>query len=242
MSSERSTPFRVKICGITRAADAKDAAAAGADAIGLNFVVGSPRCLSIERASDIAAAVPSDVLRVGVFVGATVAEIRRCVAAVGLDAVQLHGRWPAADPTLADPPETCAALAELPVIRAVHLAPGAGPAALDPARQWLARAGALGRAPVLVLIDAAPAGPATAATLGGTGRTVDWRALRDAGGLPVPVGLAGGLRPDTVATAIWESGAVAVDVASGVESAPGRKDRVTMERFVAAARTAFAGR
>jgi phosphoribosylanthranilate isomerase len=232
-------PFRVKICGITRPVDARAAVAAGADAIGLNFVVGSPRCLTTEQGAAVVADLPRAVLRVGVFVGTLAEEIRRVVGAVGLDAVQLHGHWPAETLATADPPGVCAALAGIPVIRATRLSTGVGGAALDGARDWVADAVALGHGPVLVLVDASPPPGAAAAALGGSGRTVDWRALRAAGGLPVPIGVAGGLHPDNVARAITESGAVTVDTASGVESAPGIKDAATMHRFVAAAREAL---
>ena len=83
--------FHVKICGVTTAADARMAAAAGADAIGLNFVPGSPRCLAADVAREIVAALPDDMLVVGVFAGADPSDIRRIVEQVGLDAVQLHG-------------------------------------------------------------------------------------------------------------------------------------------------------
>ena len=83
--------FHVKICGVTSPADARLAAEAGADAVGLNFVAGSPRLLDLEAARAVAAAVPAGVLKVGVFAGANAAEIRHVAEAVGLDAVQLHG-------------------------------------------------------------------------------------------------------------------------------------------------------
>ncbi len=231
--------FRVKICGVTRIDDARHAVAAGADAIGLNFVPGSPRCLGSGEAAAIAAVIPRGVLRVGVFVGTPAAAIRGIVAAVGLDAVQLHGQWPADTEATADPPDTGAALAGIPVIRAVRLGTGTGPAALDGAREWVRQAAALGHGPSLVLVDASPPAGAGAAAFGGSGRTVDWPALRAAGGLAVPIGIAGGLRPDNVARAITESGAVAVDTASGVEVTPGVKDGAAMRRFVEAAREAF---
>jgi len=87
----REPVFHVKICGVTSADDARMVAAAGADAIGLNFVPGSPRCLSSAAAREVAAAIPDDVLMVGVFAGMPAADVKRMVAEVGLDAVQLHG-------------------------------------------------------------------------------------------------------------------------------------------------------
>ena len=233
--------FHVKICGVTSPADAAVVAAAGADAIGLNFVTGSPRRLDPSRARQVAAAVPAGILRVGVFAGDSAAEIRSVVREVGLDAVQLHGHLVAGDGP-SDPPERCAELEGIPVIRATRLAAGCnGPAALDPVRRWIAAAVAMGRGPVIVLVDATvPGGTATGA-LGGTGHTVDWAALREAGGVSLPMALAGGLTPANVADAMRATGLRAVDTASGVESAPGRKDPRKVAEFVAAARGALAG-
>lgn len=120
--------FRVKICGVTTPDDARLVADAGADAIGLNFVTGSPRALDVEQARAVAAAVPSGVLKVGVFAGTVAAEIRRVVAAVGLDAVQLHGHLEGDGPAV-DPPARCAELAGLTVIRAVRMEAGEDPLA-----------------------------------------------------------------------------------------------------------------
>jgi len=231
--------FHIKICGVTTPADARLAADAGADAIGLNFVAGSPRHVTPDAASAIAAAIPPGVLKVGVFVGTPGAAIRDIVSRVGLDAVQLHGQWPADTAAAADPPELCAALAGIPVIRAVRLGSGTGPAPLDEARRWVSAAFAMGHGPALVLVDASPPVGAGPGAYGGSGRTVDWRALGNAGAMAVPIGVAGGLRPDNVGLAVAQSGAVAVDTASGVESAPGRKDAVAVRMFVAAAKAAF---
>jgi phosphoribosylanthranilate isomerase len=235
-----STMFHVKICGITTAVDALAVAAAGADAVGLNFVPGSPRCLDRDRARAVAAAVPSGVLRVGVFAGASPADMLSLAHDVGLDAIQLHGCLPGSGATglPTEAPEVCAALAGLGVIRAVRLET----AGLEPARRWLEAAGRCGRLPDLVLVDASLPRGAVAGRLGGTGATVDWDALVAAGPLPVPLALAGGLTPGNVAMAIERTGIGAVDVASGVESAPGVKDPALVRAFVAAARAARAGR
>lgn len=228
--------FTVKICGLTTPDDAAMAAAAGADAIGLNFVAGSPRVLGVAQAQAVAAAVPPGVLKVGVFAGASAAEMRRIVEAVGLDAVQLHGHL-AGEGLGVDPPVRCAELAGLTIIRAVRLESAADP--LAAARGWLAEATALGAAPHLVIVDAAVARETSPGQLGGTGATVDWAALAQARPLGLPTALAGGLTPDNVARAIHASMAAAVDTASGVESAPGRKDPEKVRAFVAAARTAL---
>jgi phosphoribosylanthranilate isomerase len=106
-------------------------------------------------------------------------------------------------------------------------------------RRWLAEAAACGRAVDLVIVDAAVPAGGGSGQLGGTGAVVDWAALAAAPPLGVPIVLAGGLTPDTVAAAIRATGVGAVDVASGVESAPGRKDPVKLAAFVAAARRAL---
>jgi phosphoribosylanthranilate isomerase len=231
--------FHIKICGVTTPADARLAAEAGADAIGLNFVASSPRCLDAESARAVAAAVPAGVVKVGVFAGMTADSIRRIAADVGLDAIQLHGLLTGAGET-ADPPERCAELAGLPVIRAVRLEP----AEADPlaaARQWIAAACAAGACPAMAIVDAAVtvSRETGAAALGGTGATVDWKSLASAPPLGIPMALAGGLTPDNVAEAIRQTGCRAVDTASGVELAPGHKDPVKVRAFVQAARAAL---
>jgi len=232
----REPMFHVKICGVTSADDARMVAAAGADAIGINFVAGSPRCVSIATAREVARALPDDVLVVGVFAGMPAAEIRRIVAEVGLDAVQLHGHLSGAG--VVDPPEVCGGLAPLAVIRAVRL----GPDGLAAARSWLAAAAAAGHAATMAVVDAAVTAGTSAGQLGGTGATIDWSGLAVAGDLGIPLALAGGLTPGNVAEAIAASRAVAVDTASGVEAAPGRKDPAKVRDFCRAARAALATR
>jgi len=228
--------FTVKICGLTTPGDAALAAAAGADAVGLNFVAGSPRVLGVDVAQAVAAAVPPGVLKVGVFAGATAVEIWRIAEAVGLDAVQLHGHLDGDGPGV-DLPALCAELAGLTVIRAVRLDSSSDP--LAAARAWLAAAAALGHPPAMVIVDAPVTRGTAAGHLGGTGATADWAALAGARPLGPPMALAGGLTPDNVAAAIRASMAAAVDTASGVESAPGRKDPEKLRAFVAAARQAL---
>ena len=226
--------FHVKICGVTTAGDARLVAAAGADAIGLNFVPGSPRRLDPALAREVAAAIPDDVLVVGVFAGATAAEMLRVAEEVGLDAIQLHGHL--GGPAAVDPPELCAALAPLPVIRAVRLGDGG----FAEARAWIAAAVARGRGPAMAVVDAAVPAAAAAGRLGGTGEQVDWRRLVEAGDLGIPIALAGGLTPANVAQAIEATGVGAVDTASGVETAPGRKNPEKVRVFAASALRAFA--
>lgn len=232
----------MKICGLTRPEDARLAAEAGADAVGLNFVPGSPRCLGPDVARAVAAAVPRGVLRVGVFAGATAAEILDVVRAVGLDAVQLHGHLGPAPPAGGsarvgvDPPDLCGRLGGVPIIRAVRLTPGSQPDGLEEARRWIEAAAATGGPPALALIDAQPPADGPPGTLGGTGATVDWDRLAKTPPLSVPMALAGGLNPANVVAALFATGLRRVDAASGVESAPGIKDPARMQAFVAAAR------
>ncbi len=232
----REPVFHVKICGVTSADDARMVAAAGADAIGLNFVTGSPRCLTIAAAREVAAVIPDDVLVVGVFAGMPADDVKRVVAEVGLDAVQLHGHLSGAG--VIDLPEVCGDLAPLIVIRAVRL----GPDGLGAARSWMAEAAALGHAPAMAVVDAAVTAATAAGQLGGTGATVDWSRLAAAGDLGIPMAVAGGLTPGNVAEAVAASGAAAVDTASGVESAPGRKDPAKVWEFCRAAREALAAK
>ena len=210
--------FRVKDCGITNADDARSAAAAGADAIGLNFYAKSPRHCPADQAQAIAAAVPRSVVKVGVFVNATAAEIRRAAAEVGLDLVQLHGD---------EPPEFLRELRPLPILRAFRVQPDTLP--ID---DYLQRCHRLACLPRMLLVDAFQPGH-----YGGTGGTIDWDALsagrKSLGGIPLV--LAGGLTPDNVGAAIAAVRPWAVDVASGVESSAGQKSPQLVSHFVEAA-------
>ena len=231
--------FRVKICGVTTAADAAMVAAAGADAIGLNFVPGSPRQLDLARGRVVAAAVPPGVLRVGVFAGASAADMLRLARELALDAVQLHGHLDG-DREPIDPPDRCRELDGVSVIRAVRLDRSrAGLAGLASAREWIAAAATAGSVPAMVIVDAAVTDSTAPGHLGGTGALVDWGTLAQAGSLEMPMALAGGLTPDNVAEAIRITGLRAVDTASGVESAPGQKDPQKVRDFVTRARQAL---
>ena len=231
--------FRVKICGVTTAADAAMVAAAGADAIGLNFVPGSPRQLDLARGRVVAAAVPPGVLRVGVFAGASAADMLRLARELALDAVQLHGHLDG-DREPIDPPDRCRELDGVSVIRAVRLDRSrTGLAGLASAREWIAAAATAGSVPAMVIVDAAVTDSTAPGHLGGTGALVDWGTLARAGSLEMPMALAGGLTPDNVAEAIRITGLRAVDTASGVESAPGQKDPQKVRDFVTRARQAL---
>ncbi len=224
----RRRVFRIKICGITNVEDARAAADAGADAIGLNFYEPSPRYVVPEIARQTAEAVGNAIAKVGVFVDAPASEILETFESVGLDWIQLHGD---------EPPELLAELGDRPVIKAMACREGGlGPLAEYPVAEYLERCRALDRLPRAVLIDAYAPGQ-----VGGTGKVVDWDRLADwreaLGG--VPLVLAGGLTPENVDRAIATVRPRAVDTASGVESSPGKKDAVLMAAFVVAASAEF---
>lgn len=216
--------FRIKICGITTVEDAQLTADAGADAIGLNFYAKSPRAIGLEQAQAIARVLPSTVVKVGLFVNASVEQIVHSFEAVPLDLIQLHGD---------EPPELLAALAGRPILRAFRLTE----AGLSPVAAYLAACRQLGCTPHAVLLDAYRPGH-----YGGTGETADWSAAASyvAEATPPPLVLAGGLTSENVAEAIRRVRPTAVDTASGVEAKPGRKDPARLRAFIQAARQAFA--
>ncbi|MDZ4781054.1 MAG: phosphoribosylanthranilate isomerase [Planctomycetia bacterium] len=213
--------FRIKICGVTSVADALEAVQAGADAIGVNFFSGSPRCVEPSRAREIAAVLPEGVQCIGVFVDPELPQLEAAVA-LGLHAVQLHGD---------EQPALLAHFCELPVIKAFRL----GDDGLAPVRAFLEQARLLGCPPEMVLVDAHRPG-----AYGGTGATADWNVVASYAELAgPPLVLAGGLTADNVADAIRTVRPAAVDTASGVESSPGVKDAQKMQDFVQAAMWAF---
>jgi indole-3-glycerol phosphate synthase/phosphoribosylanthranilate isomerase len=212
-SARGSGRIAVKICGITTVEDGRLAVAAGADAVGFVFWPKSPRAVLPATARLIAAALPPFVLRVGVFVDASPEEMRRVADEVGLDVVQLHG----------DEPPEAVALAPRRAIKAVRVGPGFLP---EDALRYTGRAGAL-------LVDTRADGLETP---GGTGRTFDWSLVRPVRAATPFLVLAGGLTPDNVGEAIAAVRPDAVDVSSGVESSPGRKDPAKVRAFVDAVR------
>ncbi len=200
----------VKICGITRAQDARAAAAAGADAIGLVFYAPSPRALTPDAAAAIAGAVPAGLLKIGVFVDAPLAAMVAAVRRVPLDMIQLHG----------DEPPEIAALLPVPVIRAVRTPGHAARYAGHPA--------------AALLVDGAAPG-----FYGGTGTAAD-ATLMAAVPRGRRLILAGGLTPENIAARVARFAPWGVDTASGVESAPGVKDSARIVAFVAAAKASSA--
>ena len=202
---------RVKICGITREADARAAAAAGADAIGLVFYPDSPRAVNLEQAKEIAENVPPFLTVVALFVDEPADVVMRTLNRVPVDVIQFHG-----DET----PEFCAQFRR-PWIKALRMKPG-----IDVAGEFGRFAGARG-----MLLDAWQEGKP-----GGTGQVFDW-SLAAQDNYSMPLVLAGGLHPDNVAEAVMSVRPAAVDVSGGVESAPGIKDEAQMRRFVSAVRS-----
>lgn len=211
--------FRIKICGVTTAADALAAIEAGADAIGLNFFPGSPRFVDPAAAAEIAAMLPPGVQRVGVFVDPDADDARRRTRELGLDLVQAHF---SAGPIRPARFELSRLVVALRFSRA-RLAE-----CESAVKAWAAA----GELPAAVLVDADREG-----LHGGTGEPVDWTLARQfrSEHPELAVWLAGGLSPANVRTAVAEVAPEAVDVASGVESAPGKKDAARMRAFVAEA-------
>jgi len=203
---------RIKICGITRLEDALLAARLGADALGFNFWPGSKRFIAPAAARAIVRALPPFVTTVGVFVDAGRDELLSAAAVSGVQVLQLHGD---------EPPELARSL-PMPLLKAIRVS---GPASLDAIDRWPGAAG--------FLLDAAAPG------YGGSGLTFDWSLASEAA-RRATVLLAGGLTPDNVAGAIRAVRPFAVDVASGVESAPGLKDAERLAAFITAARAAAA--
>jgi phosphoribosylanthranilate isomerase len=204
------TSMFIKVCGITRASDARHAVEQGATALGFVLWPKSPRAVTVERAAEIIAELPSHVMTVGVFVNEPVDSIRSAAEHARLTAVQLHGN---------EPPAYADAL-DWPVIRAVSV--GDIDVAAD---AW--------SADTALLVD-----NIDPVRRGGTGRAVDWTRAADVAKTRKVV-LAGGLTPENVATAIRVVHPFGVDVSSGVESAPGLKDLDKVTQFISNARLAF---
>jgi phosphoribosylanthranilate isomerase len=214
--------FRIKICGVTRPGDAAHAAACGAEAIGINFFTGSPRFVSTVLAREIVAAVGGRAEVVGVFVNASPGTIIALCGRLGIRRVQLHGDEPPGD----------ASRIPLWRMKAVHAdrTPDLPSLLAYPCEAFLFDAGGKG-------------------AYGGTGRELAWGELaerfpgvadgRCPGGARKPWLLAGGLTPENVERAIIAARPFGVDVASGVESSPGRKDPGKVKMFIERANAGF---
>lgn len=202
--------IRTKICGMTRVEDAQFAAQLGVDAIGLIFFADSKRCVTIAQAQTIVRAIAPFVTVVGLFVNAPAAEIEDVLAEVPLDVLQFHGDENA---------EFCRQF-QRPYIKAVRVQ-NRGDIETAAAVYTDARA---------LLFDAAVSGQ-----YGGTGQSFDWQILPST--LVRPWVLSGGLKPENIVSAIRQSNALAIDVCSGVEQAPGVKDKQKMQDLMSAIST-----
>jgi phosphoribosylanthranilate isomerase len=203
---------KVKICGVTNAPDALAAWEAGADALGFIFYEPSPRHVPIRVAAEIIRELPPFVAKVGVFVNAAEEVVRRAVGECGIDTLQFHG-----DET----PEFCRKFSPLKTYKAFRV-------------ENLESLSALPR----YLTDAWLLDSFIAGKPGGTGAKFNWSLAVGSKKLGRPVILAGGLTPENVADAVRQVRPYAVDVSSGVESAPGKKDHARLRRFIESAKAA----
>jgi phosphoribosylanthranilate isomerase len=214
-----SSRVRIKICGISSVADAEQAVGLGADAIGLNFHPRSPRHVAYEKAKEIILAVPPLVEIVGVYVGTLLELVAHARHVPMIRTVQRH----AASHEVGMLPEG---------YRLIEAFQVPGRHSLADITRYVEDATREDRPPAALLIDGSTPGQ-----FGGTGHPAPWKELADFDP-GVPLILAGGLTPDNVAEAIRTVHPYAVDVASGVEAAPGRKDIEKMKRFIDNARSA----
>lgn len=196
---------RIKICGINHRDDALKAIEYGADAIGLIFVEKSPRYVSLTDARVIAESMPPFVTVVGLFMNAGAETVREALKVVPLNLLQFHGE---------ETPEFCDQF-EMPYIKVLRMRDNVNVVAF--AQEYPNAAG--------ILLDTYHKGVG-----GGTGQTFDWNLIPD--DVPFPLILAGGLNPENVASAVETVKPYAVDVSSGVESEPAKKDHRKIEQFI----------
>ena|SRR5215813_13511217 len=202
----------VKICGITNLPDALQATEAGADALGFVFYASSPRKTTIEAAAPIAKAIPAHVVKVGVFVDAEDEFVYRAIAECHLNLLQFHGE---------ETPEYCRQFG-LMSMKAFRMRDTESLARLRayPTEAWL--------------LDAySPEKP------GGTGMRFNWDLAIEAQKLGRPIFLAGGLTPENVGDAVQRVHPYGVDVSSGTEAEPGKKDHAKVKAFISAAKAAI---
>lgn len=202
---------RVKICGVTSAADGVMAAEAGADMIGLMFYERSPRYVTLPQAVEIARALPQFVTRVGVFVNPDESLVMRAISECGLGLLQFHGE---------EAPDFCSGFGIMSM-KAIRVRDAESLKQLENFRTDA------------FLLDAY-----SKDALGGTGEKFNWDLAVEAQRFGKPLFLAGGLTDENVADAVRRVKPFAVDVSSGVESAPGKKDPARVKAFIEAVRTA----
>jgi phosphoribosylanthranilate isomerase len=202
---------KVKICGITSVSDAAAAVDAGADAVGLMFCPTSPRLISLDTAQAIARQLPSFVLRVGVFAAPAPEDVLCAMRQCGLNLLQFHGQ---------ETPEFCRQFGMM-TMKAFRIRDAQS---LLEIQEFSTDA---------VLLDSFTPGKA-----GGTGETFNWALAVEAAKFGKPIFLAGGLTPENVAEAVRMVRPFGVDVSSGVEQSPGKKDPKKMRDFIAAVRSA----
>jgi len=203
--------LKIKICGITNVDDGLAAVEAGANAIGLIFFEQSPRRVANAAAAEIVRALPPLVAKVGVFVNPGEDQVRRAIAECGLDTLQFHGE---------ETPDFCRRF-DLKIIKAFRIRDPSSLDALQPFQKeaWL--------------LDSYVAGQH-----GGTGARFNWTLAVEAVRQSRMVLLSGGLTPENAAEAVRQVRPYGLDVSSGVESAPGKKDHAKIRAFIAAARNA----
>ncbi len=202
---------KVKICGVTSVADALAAAEAGADMIGLNFYEGSPRHVTLAEATEIARALPPFVLRVGVFVNPAEDLVLRALGECKLNVLQFHGDEDSA---------FCTQFGVMSM-KALRVRDAESLKCLENFNTDA------------FLLDAY-----SKSGFGGTGEKFNWELAVEAQKFSKPIFLAGGLTPENVADAVRQVHPFAVDVSSGVESAPAKKDAIKVRAFISAVRTA----
>lgn len=210
--------IRIKICGVTTPEDARFAAEAGADAIGLNFYPQSPRYLAPQQAIEVLRALPPFTSPIGIFVGMRLRQVCAVAYQLGLRGIQTYDSNSAGEDTFP--------FAHIPAFQVRDATD------LDSIRRYVEQATSLGRRPDAILVDSRIDGQ-----MGGSGQVAPWSLLA-AFHPGAPVILAGGLTPENVAEAIAIVRPWGVDVASGVESAPGKKDHAKVSRFICAVRDA----
>ena len=203
--------IRVKICGITNIKDALAAAEAGADALGFVFAE-SPRKIEPEAAREIVSRLPAHIVTIGVFAGQDADEVLRIMEAVGLRFAQIHGD---ADEALAGQCNEAA----WGLIRALRIG---SPESIRGAVED----------PLVAACDAVLLDAHVEGKMGGTGQAFDWDLAVEAETLGKPIILAGGLTPENVEEAARKVMPYAVDVSTGVEKSPGKKDHAKIKEFI----------